>query len=111
MIAEHRLERCLGFADRAIAMRGGRVVCDAAPAEFLAWACEEAPELATPGARLLHGLGLAPVAGVKAARSALRARGLLPDTGSGRGRRRGPAGCQAGPARRSRRAPARPGLA
>ncbi len=79
VIAEHRLERCLGFADRAIAMRGGRVACDAVPAEFLAWACEAAPELATPGARLLHGLGLAPVAGVKAARSALRARGLLPD--------------------------------
>ena len=79
VIAEHRLERCLGFADRAIAMRGGRVVCDADPAEFLAWACEAAPELATPGARLLSGLGLAPVAGVKAARSALRARGLLPD--------------------------------
>jgi len=79
VIAEHRLERCLGFADRAIAMRGGRVVCDAAPAEFLAWACDAAPELATPGARLLSGLGLAPVAGVKAARSALRARGLLPD--------------------------------
>lgn len=79
VIAEHRLERCLGFADRAIAMRGGRVVCDAEPAEFLAWACEAAPELATPGARLLSGLGLAPVAGVKAARSALRARGLLPD--------------------------------
>ena len=79
VIAEHRLERCLGFADRAIAMRGGRVVCDAEPAEFLAWACEAAPELATPGARLLSGLGLAPVAGVKAARSALRARGLLPN--------------------------------
>ena len=79
VIAEHRLERCLGFADRAIAMRDGRVVCDANPAEFLTWACEEAPELATPGARLLHGLGLAPVAGVKAARSSLRARGLLPD--------------------------------
>jgi energy-coupling factor transport system ATP-binding protein len=79
VIAEHRLERCLGFADRAIAMRGGRVVCDAEPAEFLAWACEAAPELATPGARLLSGLGLAPVPGVKAARSALRARGLLSD--------------------------------
>jgi energy-coupling factor transport system ATP-binding protein len=79
VIAEHRLERCLGFADRAIAMRGGRVVCDAGSAEFLAWACDAAPELATPGARLLSGLGLAPVAGVKAARSALRARGLLPD--------------------------------
>jgi energy-coupling factor transporter ATP-binding protein EcfA2 len=79
VIAEHRLERCLGFADRAIAMRGGSVVCDAAPAEFLAWACDSAPELATPGARLLHGLGLAPVAGVKAARSSLRSHGLLPD--------------------------------
>ena len=79
VIAEHRLERCLGVADRAIAMRGGRVVCDAAPADFLAWACDAAPELATPGARLLHGLGLAPVAGVKAARSVLRTRGLLPD--------------------------------
>jgi energy-coupling factor transport system ATP-binding protein len=78
VLAEHRLERCLGLADRVVAMRGGRVSCDAAPAEFLAWACTHAPELATPGARLLDGLGLAPVAGVKAARSALRNRGLLP---------------------------------
>ena len=85
VIAEHRLERCLGFADRAIAMRGGRVVCDAAPAEFLAWACESAPELATPGGRLLAGLGLEPVAGVKAARAALRSRGLLPDAGEREG--------------------------
>jgi energy-coupling factor transport system ATP-binding protein len=81
VIAEHRLERCLSFADRAIAMRGGRVVCDAVPAEFLAWACESAPELATPGGRLLAGLGLEPVAGVKAARAVLRARGMLPDAG------------------------------
>ena len=79
VIAEHRLERCLSFADRAVAMRGGRVVCDAAPAEFLAWAWESAPELATPGGRLLAGLGLEPVAGVKAARAALRSRGLLPE--------------------------------
>ena len=95
VIAEHRLERCLAFADRAIAMRGGRVVCDAAPAELLAWACESAPELATPGAKLLAGLGLEPVAGVKAARAALRSRGMLPDTGApevehNRRRRSGP---------------------
>ena len=77
VLAEHRLERCLPFADRAIAMRAGRLACDASPREFLAWACEEAPELATPGARLLSGLGLAPAAGVKAARSALRAHGLV----------------------------------
>ncbi|MBV9804364.1 MAG: ATP-binding cassette domain-containing protein [Solirubrobacterales bacterium] len=77
VLAEHRLERCLPFADRAIAMRGGSVVCDASPTDFLAWACAEAHELATPGARLLFGLGAAPAAGVKAARSALRSRGLL----------------------------------
>jgi energy-coupling factor transport system ATP-binding protein len=81
VIADHRLERCLAFADRAIAMRGGRVVCDAVPAAFLAWACESAPELATPGGRLLSGLGLEPVAGVKAARAALRAHGMLPGAG------------------------------
>ena len=57
VLAEHRLERCLGAADRVIAMHGGRVVCDAAPGEFLEWALGAAPELATPGARLLQGLG------------------------------------------------------
>jgi energy-coupling factor transport system ATP-binding protein len=79
VLAEHRLERCLPFADRAVAMRAGRVACDGTPGEFLAWAAAAARELATPGARLLSGLGLSPVAGVKAARSALRAGGLLPD--------------------------------
>jgi energy-coupling factor transport system ATP-binding protein len=77
VLAEHRLERCLPFADRAIAMRAGRVACDEDPAGFLQWACGQAPELATPGARLLSGLSLAPVAGVKRARAALRERGLL----------------------------------
>jgi energy-coupling factor transport system ATP-binding protein len=79
LLAEHRLERCLGFADRVIALRGGRIVCDAPPSSFLEWALAEAPELATPGARLLAGVGLPPAAGVKAARAALRERGLLPD--------------------------------
>jgi energy-coupling factor transport system ATP-binding protein len=79
VIAEHRLERCLGFADRAIALCDGRVACDAAPRDFLAWACDAAPELATPGAQLLRGLGLAPAAGVKAGRASLRSEGLLPD--------------------------------
>ena len=75
VLAEHRLERCLPIADRVIAMAGGRVVCDAPPREFLAWACDAAPALATPGARLLQGLGLTPAAGVKArARRAARRR-------------------------------------
>jgi energy-coupling factor transporter ATP-binding protein EcfA2 len=79
LLSEHRLERCLGLADRVIALAAGRIVCDAPPSEFLAWAVREAPELATPGARLLDGLGLTPRPGVKAARAALRASGALPD--------------------------------
>jgi energy-coupling factor transporter ATP-binding protein EcfA2 len=77
LLAEHRLERCLDWADRVIALDHGRVVCDGPPREFLSWALACAPELATPGARLLGGLGLAPVAGVKKARAALRSAGRL----------------------------------
>jgi len=80
VLAEHRLERCLGAADRVIALARGEVVCDAAPSGFLEWAHGAAPALETPGATLIAGLGLAPApAGVKQARSTLRAAGLLPD--------------------------------
>ena len=82
VIAEHRLERCLGAADRVIALAGGRVVCDAEPEEFLHWAGRAAPPLQTPGARLLGAAGLPPVPGVKRARAALRGRGLLPEVDS-----------------------------
>jgi energy-coupling factor transport system ATP-binding protein len=78
LLAEHRLERCLAFADRVVALDAGRIVCDAAPSEFLRWALRAAPELTTPGARLLLGLGLRPAPGVKAARAALREAGLSP---------------------------------
>jgi energy-coupling factor transport system ATP-binding protein len=77
VLAEHRLERCLPFADRVLAMKDGRLACDAAPSQFLEWAASAAPELLTPGAKLLRGLGLPPVAGVKAARAALREAGIL----------------------------------
>jgi energy-coupling factor transporter ATP-binding protein EcfA2 len=76
LLAEHRLERCLPFADRVVALDRGRIAFDGAPAEFLCWAAATAPELQTPGARLLTGLGLAPAAGVKAARATLRAAGF-----------------------------------
>ena len=79
VLAEHRLERCLAFADRVVALDRGRIACDGPPAEFLEWALHAAPALATPGARLLAGAGLRPAAGVKAARAALREAGLLPD--------------------------------
>ncbi|HEY2652732.1 MAG TPA: ATP-binding cassette domain-containing protein [Solirubrobacteraceae bacterium] len=76
LIAEHRLERCLGLADRVVALDGGRVVCDASPGDFLEWAIRCAPALATPGARLLADLGLRAAPGVKAARAALREAGF-----------------------------------
>ncbi|MBA2505684.1 MAG: ATP-binding cassette domain-containing protein [Thermoleophilaceae bacterium] len=77
LIAEHRLERCLPAADRVLAMRGGRIACDATPADFLAWASKEEPVLATPLARLFTeaGLGAPSPASVKEARAALAAAG------------------------------------
>ncbi len=94
LLAEHRLERCLGWADRVVALDGGRIVCDAKPEEFLAWASGEAPSLQTPGAALLCELGLTPVPGVRRARASLRERGLLPAapplTGGSRARSAGP---------------------
>ena len=77
VLAEHRLERCLGAADRALAMVGGRIAFDGSPRNLLRWALEHDPALATPGARMfeLAGLGEPPV-GVKDARRALRALGI-----------------------------------
>ena len=83
VLAEHRLERCLASADRVIAMVDGRIGCDAPPAEFLAWAQDAAPELSTPGARLLAGVGIPPVPGVKRARAALREHGVPLDAAVG----------------------------
>jgi energy-coupling factor transporter ATP-binding protein EcfA2 len=79
VLAEHRLERCLAFADRVVALLDGVVGCDAPPADFLEWAAGAAPELQTPGAKLLAGVGVRPApVGVKQARALLRGRGLLP---------------------------------
>jgi energy-coupling factor transport system ATP-binding protein len=73
VVAEHRLERCLPAADRVIALVEGRVACDAAPGEYLAWAAGAMPALATPVARMfsLAGLPQRP-ATVKEARAGLR---------------------------------------
>jgi energy-coupling factor transporter ATP-binding protein EcfA2 len=79
LLAEHRLERCLSAADRVLVLAGGRLACDAPPAEFLAWAGRTAPALQTPGARLFSLAGIEPPpVGVKRARGELRARGRLP---------------------------------
>ncbi|HEX4436893.1 MAG TPA: ATP-binding cassette domain-containing protein [Solirubrobacteraceae bacterium] len=82
LLIEHRLERCLGAADRVIAMSGGRVACDSDPGGFLEWAAREEPSMRTPAARLIDGAGLAPPpAGVKQARATLRRNGMLPTPG------------------------------
>ncbi|HUH80305.1 MAG TPA: ABC transporter ATP-binding protein [Solirubrobacteraceae bacterium] len=93
VLVEQRLERCLGAADRVLAMSGGEVVCDRDPGGFLEWAAEHQPALQTPGARVFADAGLRPLpSGVKQARALLRREGLLHDAqelGAG----------QAGPAR------------
>ncbi len=76
VLSEHRLERCLGVADRVLGLVGGSVAFDGSPEAFLGWAMKESPALVTPGARLLDGLGLAPVPGVRRARRSLRAAGV-----------------------------------
>jgi energy-coupling factor transport system ATP-binding protein len=79
VLAEHRLERCLGAADRVISLEGGRVAHDGDPRSFLSWAAEHEPALQTPGAKLFALAGLQPApTGVKQARSTLRSHGLLP---------------------------------
>jgi energy-coupling factor transport system ATP-binding protein len=62
-----------------LAVDGGRIVCDASPGEFLDWAMEQRPVLATPAARLfsLAGIGPPPVS-VKEARDRLQAARLAP---------------------------------
>jgi energy-coupling factor transport system ATP-binding protein len=80
LLAEHRLERCLGASDRVISLEAGRVAHDGDPKSFLKWAARHEPDLQTPGAKLFALAGLVPApTGVKQARSALRAQGLLPD--------------------------------
>ena len=102
LLAEHRLERCLGAADRVLVVADGQIACDAPPREMLAWAAGAAPELETPAAALLRAAGLGPPPdGVKRARATLRSHGLLEDGGPqpARGTAEAPA-----PGRRARRA-------
>ncbi len=73
LLAEHRLERCLGAADRVLALETGRIVCDGAPPEFLRWAVDGGREsFVTPLARMFALAGAEPLpTSVKQARAAL----------------------------------------
>jgi energy-coupling factor transport system ATP-binding protein len=87
VIAEHRLERCLPAADRAVAFAEGRVAFDGAPQEFLGWALSADAELATPIARMFAAAGLAPPpVSVKQARAALAGRRRRQDARAAEGR-------------------------
>ncbi|MDX6673010.1 MAG: energy-coupling factor transport system ATP-binding protein, partial [Solirubrobacteraceae bacterium] len=78
LLADHRLDRALPAADRVLALAGGAIAFDGPPDAFLAWAAGAAAELLPPAAQLFAEAGLRPLpAGVKPARAALRAHGLL----------------------------------
>lgn len=83
LLAEHRLGRCLGAADRVVAMDAGEVSFDGRPREFLAWALRATPSLATPGAQLFGEAGLEPEPSVRAARRALDRLGVRLPAGRG----------------------------
>jgi energy-coupling factor transport system ATP-binding protein len=88
VLAEHRLERCLGAADRVITLEEGRVAHDGDPKSFLEWSARHEPSLQTPGAKLFALAGLRPApTGVKQARATLRSHGLLPEEADPRGER------------------------
>jgi energy-coupling factor transport system ATP-binding protein len=76
LLGEHRLERCLPAANRVLALDDGSISFDGAPREFLEWALDTDPVLATPAARLLREAGLPAPASVREARRELAASGL-----------------------------------
>ena len=84
VLAEHRIERCLGAADRVVAMAEGRIAFDGAPREYLEWALEADAALATPLARTFEDAGLRPApVNVKEARARLASLGVLARTTPG----------------------------
>ena len=90
VLGEHRLERCLAAADRVIALEDGELIYDGPRDDFGALATERAPGLATPGMRLFAESGLPErPATVKAARIALG--DLAPAPGPGEAAADGPA--------------------
>jgi energy-coupling factor transporter ATP-binding protein EcfA2 len=79
LLGEHRLERCLSAADRVVAVENGSLSFDGAPRDFLEWALDTDPVLATPASRLLREAGLPAPASVREARAALRAANIAPE--------------------------------
>ncbi|HTU13573.1 MAG TPA: ATP-binding cassette domain-containing protein [Solirubrobacterales bacterium] len=83
LLAEHRIERCLAAADRVVAMERGSIRFDGAPREFLRYATDRDPALATPAARMFACAGIEPLpVGVRDARSTLGSLGIQAGSGS-----------------------------
>jgi energy-coupling factor transport system ATP-binding protein len=77
VLCEHRVERCVGAVERVVALDAGRLAFDGAPQDYLEWAVEADPALATPAATMFSLAGLRPLpVGVKEARRTLSARGI-----------------------------------
>lgn len=83
LLGEHRLERCLGAADRVIALERGALIYDGPAERFGLAARRRAPALRTPVTRLfeLAGIESSPVS-VKRAREELRTLGRLEELGA-----------------------------
>jgi energy-coupling factor transport system ATP-binding protein len=76
LLGEHRVERCLAAADRVVALEAGAIAFDGPPRDFLEWALEADPQLATPAARLFRAAGLPVAVSVRQARRTLAGRGV-----------------------------------
>lgn len=57
LLAEHRVDRCLHLASRAIFLEEGAVVQDSAPKGFCPWALHHRPRYLPPVTRLMGSLG------------------------------------------------------
>jgi len=58
VMAEQKLERCLHFADRVIAMDNGRIVFDGDTREYCKWACQTGFEFIPVIPRLFSGMNI-----------------------------------------------------
>ena len=103
LLGEHRLERCLGAADRVVALASGALVFDGGPRDFLDWALDSDPGARHPRRPAAAWRGPAgPGDGERRPPRARPPAAIVPGAGS-TSRRRKPDGIRAA-ARRSRSA-------
>lgn len=73
LLAEHRIERCIEFADRVVFVDDGRIAFDGDPADFLDFAAYNEPDFLPSVADCFHKASIAPLpVTLKEARAALQ---------------------------------------